>query len=194
VRAALLKEGLPTDWVSFTPLGLGVQPRMAVLKSALVPAVIVDNTSERVAREGGLMGASHMIYDVGKRIRTPFLGLATRNELLASKPDVVKRFIKASFMGLLYMKANPEGTLRVIKEIAPNAQDELLREAIRETIGELNDTGEAGLASQESEIAVRREILAMPKDGAQAPGEVFDYALVRRARAELSASGWKPAE
>jgi NitT/TauT family transport system substrate-binding protein len=194
VRAALLKEGLPPDWVTFTPLGLGVQQRMAVLKSAIVPAVVVDNTSERVAREGGLMGASHMIYDIGKKIQTPFLGLATRNDLLAAKPDLVKRFIKAAYMGLMYMKAYPEGTLRVIKEIAPNAKDELVLISIRETIPEMLDAGEAGIESQKGEIAVRREILNMPKDGAQAPGEVFDYTLVRAARAELHASGWKPTE
>jgi ABC-type nitrate/sulfonate/bicarbonate transport system substrate-binding protein len=194
VRSALAQAGLPQDYVSFTALGTGAQLRMAVLKSGSLPAVVADNLSGQVLADSGELGEAHVLVDLGKEIQTPYLGLATSTDLITKQPDLVKRFLRASLMGLRYMKAFPDGTLRIMRSHAGKVPEDVLRRNIAEATEHMLDSGEAGLTSQKNEITIRREILGLSAVGAPAPGAVFDYGLAREVKADLDAKGWKPAE
>jgi ABC-type nitrate/sulfonate/bicarbonate transport system substrate-binding protein len=194
VRNALAQAGLPQDWVSFTALGTGSALRMSVLKSAALPAVVADNLSAQVLKDAGELGEAHVLVDLGADIKTPYLGLATTAELIASKPDLVRRFLKGSLMGLAYLKAYPEGAFKIMQPRSSKVPPEVLKRNIAEAAGRMIDRGEAGMDSQKGEIAIRRQILGLPEAGAQAPSAVFDYSLVRKVKAELDAQGWHPTE
>jgi NitT/TauT family transport system substrate-binding protein len=194
VRAALLKNHIDPDAVSYTALGFGANLRMAMLRTAAIPAVVVDNILGDIAIKTNQTGNSHMLYDLTKEIQTPYLGLATSTKLVTDNPDLVKRFLRATYEGLLYMKAFPDGTAKIDKTRDPSVPDDALKQNINEVIATMLDSGEASVEAQTGEIAVRRQLLSMPAEGAQPPSAVFDYTLIRQVRADLKAKGWKPTE
>lgn len=194
VRAALLKNHIDPDSVAYTALGFGANLRMAMLRTGAIPAVVVDNIPGEIAVDTHQTGNSHVLYDIGKEIQTPYLGLATTDKLIAQNPDLVKRFLRGTYMGLLYMKAFPEGTVKIDEARDPSVPEDTLRRNVEEVIPTMLDSGEASVAAQEGEIAVRRQLLSMPAQGAQPPSAVFNYTLIRQVRDELKAQGWKPTE
>jgi ABC-type nitrate/sulfonate/bicarbonate transport system substrate-binding protein len=194
VRAALMKAGMNPDEVGFTALGFGANLRMAVLKTAMLPAVVVDDIPSEVAAATGQTGQSHVLLDIGKDIETPYLGLATTDQLISGNPDLVRRFLRATYEGLLYMKAFPEDTFRIDKARDPSVPDDALRRNIADVTSTMLESGEADLSAQQTEIAVRRQLLSLPTTGAQTPSAVFSYGLMRQVRAAIKAEGWKPTE
>jgi ABC-type nitrate/sulfonate/bicarbonate transport system substrate-binding protein len=194
VRAALLKNHIDPNSVSYTALGFGANLRMAMLRTAAIPAVVVDNILGDVAIKNHQTGNSHMLYDLTKEIKTPYLGLATSTKLMTEDPALVKRFLRATYEGLLYMKAFPDGTAKIDKARDSSIPDDTLKQDIDEVIANTLDSGEASIEAQKGEIAVRRQLLSMPAEGAQPPSAVFDYALIRQVRSEIKAQGWKPTE
>lgn len=194
VRAALLKNKIDPESVGYTALGFGANLRMAVLRTGAIPAVVVDNILGDIAAKTHQTGNSHMLYDLTKEIKTPYLGLATSTKLMTDNPELVKRFLRATYQGMLYMKAFPEGTVKIDKARDSSVPDDSLKQNVEEVIETTLDSGEAGVDAQKGEIAVRRQLLSMPVEGAQAPDTVFDYHLIRQVRDELKKQGWKPTE
>jgi NitT/TauT family transport system substrate-binding protein len=194
VRTALIKNKLDPDAVAYTALGFGANLRVAVLRTGAMPAVVVDNMLGDIAVKTKQTGNSHMLYDLTKEIKTPYLGLATSDKLINDNPELVKRFLRATYEGMLYMVAFPEATMKIDKARDPNVPDDSLKQNVEEVIETTLVSGEASPEAQQNEIAVRRQLLSMPAEGAQKPEAVFDYRLIRQVRDELKAKGWKPVE
>jgi NitT/TauT family transport system substrate-binding protein len=192
VRAALLQAGMSGDSVVFSPLGYGGAQRLGVVKSGSMPAVVLSNVEEDIARKNGDLANAHLLVDITKEIHIPYNGVATSEALIAKNPSLVERFVQACLMGVRFMKAQPEASLEIFKTKAPKVDPAILRKSIEETSAGLLDGGMTPLATQKSEIALRSSMMGVKPADAPSPEKVFDYKFVKAAAEKLRADKWTP--
>jgi NitT/TauT family transport system substrate-binding protein len=173
MRAALMKRGLSGDFVWYLPLGFGSTQRLAAIQTGTLPAVLLTNLEERIARDKGEFDRANLLIDLGKDIRIPNNGLAIADKLLTANPSVVERFVRGTLMGMRYMKTQRAGALRIFAKRVPNVSLDLLRAAVDEAADAM-----LGLLQQ--------PMIAADK--------VFDYSPVIEAAQRLHERGWTPAE
>src|SRR3984957_14556514 len=63
LRGALMKAGLPQDYVSYDPVGVGGAQRIAIMEHASLPAIFLSYIEERVARQRGALAKGHVLID-----------------------------------------------------------------------------------------------------------------------------------
>jgi len=191
MRNLLLKNGMEASAVTYVQLGYGSGPRLAVIKTHSLPAVLLTNLEERIARERGLLGDARMLADISETIRTPNNGLAVSDAMLAEKPDVVERMVRGTLMAVRYIKTQRAGALAVFAKHAKGVAPDVLRGALDEQAEKFLDGGEASLDAWQAELTVRASIVGLKE--APPPQSAFDYAPVKKAAQKLTASGWKAA-
>jgi NitT/TauT family transport system substrate-binding protein len=193
MRALLMREGLPEDFVAYVPLGFGNTQRLGVIQSGSLPAVLLTNFEEKIARERGALGRGRMLVDISKEIPIPNNGLATSDKLLQENPSVVERVARATLMGMRYIRTHREGALRIFAKRVPDVSLRVLRESIDETAAVVLESGAASLPTQKAEIALRTAMMSHPQQ-VLPPNRVFDYSVVMRAAEHLRATSWMPTE
>jgi ABC-type nitrate/sulfonate/bicarbonate transport system substrate-binding protein len=191
IRYLLKKNNLPADYVSFTPMGTGLATRMAMVRSGALPAALLQPAEVEQLRAGGGFGTAHLVADTAVDVRSTFNGLATSDAMIKTHPDVVARFVRATRKGMIYAKTlKPEAIdvfVRRMKGSSTGAEtgyDEL-RKVMAEDATIPPD-------AQATEIALRADMLSMPKDKIPPAAAVFDFGWVEKVNAELKASGWQP--
>jgi len=194
MRTALMQAAMDSDAVVYVQLGFGSGPRLAVLRTGLLPAVLLTNLEEKIARERGQLGQAHVLVDMSREIRTPNNGLATSDSLLAENPAMVGRMLRGTLMAVQYIKAYPDGALQILSHHAPDISPSILRETLQEFAGTMLEDGIASREARTSEIAVRCSIVGLSPQQAPSEAAVVDYSLVKQAADQLRASQWAPAE
>jgi ABC-type nitrate/sulfonate/bicarbonate transport system substrate-binding protein len=194
MRAVLIKAGLPEDHVAYIPLGLGNAQRLGAVQTGSLPAVLLTNFEERIARERGLLGRATMLVDISREVPIPNNGLATTDKLLAEQPSTAERVARATLMGIRYIKQQRDGALRLFAKRVPNVSTGVLRESIDEFAHVVLENGAASASTLKSEITLRRSMRGKSPQRMLPPDRVFDYSLVRRAAEHLKATNWSPTE
>jgi NitT/TauT family transport system substrate-binding protein len=193
MRAVLMKAGLPEDFVAYIPLGFGNAQRLGVIQSGSLPAVLLTNFEESIARERGLLNRARMLVDISREIPIPNNGLATSDKLLQTQPSVAERTARGTLMGVRYVKAQREGAVRIFANRVPDVSQSVLRQSIDDLAAVMLEDGMAAQSTQEAEIALRSVMLG-PSMPAPLAGKVFDYRAVIQAAAHLRATKWMPTE
>jgi len=98
VLSLLKRAGLPRDYVSFTPMGTG-GTRLAALRSKALPAVLLNWFEIAELRPSDLSDA-HPLIDLYSEVRMPYNGLATSDDLIRNRVDLLHRVIRASLKGV----------------------------------------------------------------------------------------------
>jgi ABC-type nitrate/sulfonate/bicarbonate transport system substrate-binding protein len=170
-----------------TWVGLGPPQNLwTALKAGAVDAGMVGTADlARPARDGFV---DLKVYD-DPGLRNASVGLATSDRLLAEKPDVVRRMIRALAKGTRFVAADRAGTLPILVELAG---------IDRATAGELYDltvdrfipAGHIPESEQVLSLDVVRQGLEL-KDPIP-PVWVFDFRLAREVNDELTRAAWKP--
>lgn len=192
LRGALMKAGLPQDWVAYDPVGVGGAQRIAIMEHASLPAIFLSYIEERIARQRGALAKGHVLIDFPHDLKMPYNGLATSDALIAEKPDLVTRFITAVVMGMREMKADRAATLEVMAQYAKNADPQALSASLDDTLPTVLANGEATPDERAFDLKLRATMLKLPARALPTDSQVYDYAFVRRAMAALDKSGWKP--
>jgi len=190
-RLALMQAGLPQDWVGFTPLGLG-SARDAALVSGSLPAIVIPTTELVPLRDNPALARGHVIVNMYDTIRMPYTGIATSAHLVETEPQVADAFLRAVVKGVRYMRAFPDATMALIRKRAPQVDPQQIETDYRDTIATQTADGTASEQLVREDLAVRAELLGLPKDKLPPPDHVYDYAPLRQALKEVDASGWKP--
>lgn len=190
MRNLLMKHGMSGDAVTYVQLGYGSGPRLAVIKKHSLPAVLLTNLEERIARKDHLLGDARMLADISRVIRAPNNGLAVSEAMLQNQPGVVERMVRGTLMAVRYIKTQRAGALAIFAKHAKGVAPDVLRGALDEQAAKFLDNGEASLEAWQGELAVRASIVGLKK--APPPQSAFDYALVKKAAQKLAASGWQP--
>ncbi len=192
MRLTLAQAGLPPDWVGFTALGnaAGVQ---AAMQSGALPAAILSSGDIETIKDTPVVQRGHMIVDMFKTVRMPYSGIAVSDRMLANDPDLVTRFLRGTMKGVRYMREFPDETMAIVKKYDPLLNDHALAVDYRDVVESLTDEGMASDDELARDIAVRLDMLNIPKGEAPPPDRVYDYRLLRAVNQALDASGWKPA-
>ncbi len=192
MRSALLDAGMDGDAVRYAQLGFGSASRIAAIKQALLPAVMLTNLEERILRERDAVGQAHVLIDLTRTIRAPNNGLAVSDKILASNPALVERMLRGTLMAVEFIRTHRAEALRVMQDHAPELSLDVLGGALDETAANYLGNGMASEAAWKSEIGIRAAIVGLAPDKVPPVDKVVDYALVRQASRRLEADGWQP--
>jgi ABC-type nitrate/sulfonate/bicarbonate transport system substrate-binding protein len=189
VLSLLKKAGLPRDYVSFTPMGTG-GTRLAALRSKALPAVLLNWFEIAELRPSDLSDARPLI-DLYSEVRMPYNGLATSDDVIRNRADLLHRVIRASLKGVGYTLAFHSESIKLVSEYAKMPL-EITKFDFDKMIPSVLPDGIADGEMQKTEIALRTELLGMPSDKITPSSSVFDFAVVAKVSEELKAAGWKP--
>lgn len=124
----------------------------------------------------------HEIANIGKEIKMLYTGLATTEELLVKRPDLVRRFLRATVKGREYLKRYKSQSL-VLGKKYDRSPDDVRSADYDATMEMMTADGTEDLETQKSDIDIGRRALGIQKE--VAPQEVFDFRLVREVYKEL---------
>jgi NitT/TauT family transport system substrate-binding protein len=194
LRGALMKAGLPQDFVSYDPVGVGGAQRIAIMEHASLPAIFLSYIEERVARQRGALANGHVLIDFPgpSGIKMPYNGLATSQDLIDKNPDLVRRFVTAVVMGMRTMKTDRDATLKVMAKYAKNTAPEVLSQSLDDTTPTVLANAEATPEQRQFDLKLRGTMLSIGEAKLPPLDRVYDYSFVEQAIAALDQAGWKP--
>ncbi len=190
LRYLLKKHNLPRDYFAFTALGNGAA-RLAAISSGSIPAgIMVWGEVEKLKTSGGLQHG-HLISNLAEEVRMPFNGLATSDKLIAEKPDLVQRMVRALLKGQTYVRTYRVQAIAMIARYAKTEEKDAESDYDHIQGGIAHD-GTVPANVQSEEIALRSEMVDVPPAQQMKPAAIFDFGPARKALADLNAKGWKP--
>jgi NitT/TauT family transport system substrate-binding protein len=191
IRYVLKKQGLPQDFVSYTPMGSSLGTRMAVVRAGSLPAAVLQPAEVETLRAGGGLANAHMIMDLAQEVRSTFNGLATSDDMIKNHADTVMRFVRATRKGMIYARDNRDGAIDVfVKQM--KAQPDAAAHGYDELRKVMAQDGAIAPEAQQNELALRADMLGMPASQIPSVASVFDFSWLEKVNAELKASGWQP--
>jgi len=129
----------------------------------------------------------HEVANIGKEIKMLYTGLATSEDLLVKRPDVVRRFIRATVKGREFLKRYKAQSLALGKKY-DRAPDDVRNADYDATMEMMTADGTEDLETQKSDIEIAKRALDVRRD---IPTEqVFDFRLTREVYKELREAGW----
>jgi ABC-type nitrate/sulfonate/bicarbonate transport system substrate-binding protein len=143
-------------------------------------------------KETGALKNGHLLSDIYDEIAMAYGGIATNNELVERNPALVKRFLKATLMGMAYTREFEDETIDIVAGYSEGASRTALAVDYAGVVGGMTEHGAVSRAIQARETEVRAELVGVPQHELRALDEIFDYSFVAEAHAELQESGWKP--
>lgn len=191
MRLTLQSAGLPMDWVGYTPVGMGLATR-AVMETGSLPAVMIAKEDVDALSGSSALKRGHLIVNTFDSIRMPYTGAVVSDKLLAQNPGEVERFLRATLMGMRYMRAFGPETNAILKKSGAHLDDRTLAIDYADTVKTLTANGDEPPDVLHKDILARAAILNLPRDKVPPVSAVYDYRLLRQANAELDKAGWKP--
>jgi NitT/TauT family transport system substrate-binding protein len=191
VRYFLLKQGLPNNFVAFTPMGSSLGTRMAMVKSGALPAALLHPADVEILRSAGGLDHGMMIADLRQEVRSTFNGLATSDDLIKNHPDTVERFVRATRKGMIFARNNrDESIARFAGYMKTKPEDVAGEYDMLRTLMAVNGTIDTDV--QNNEVTLRGQMMDVPKEKLLGREGVFDFSFAERVNAELAAKDWKP--
>ncbi len=191
IRYYLMKRGLPSDFVAFTPMGSSVGTRMAMVKSGSLPGAVLHPGDVELLKSAGGLDKGKMLVDLRQEVRSTFNGLATSDALIQKNPDLVERFVRATRKGMIYARNNREESIQRFADYMKGKPEELAGEYdLLRTLMALDGTIPTDV--QQNEVKLRGAMMDMPADKVMAPSGVFDFSFAQKANATLASQGLKP--
>src|SRR5262249_46681161 len=127
------------------------------------------------------------VANIGKEIKMLYTGLATSEDLLVKRPDVVRRFMRATVKGREFLKRYKTQSLALGKKY-DRAPDDVRNADYDATMEMMTADGTEDLETQKSDIEIAKRALDVRRD---IPTEqVFDFRLTREVYKELREAGW----
>ena len=179
----LRKHGMdPVRDVMWIALGTG--GRLTSLLTRNVDSVVLGFSDSHLLQTRN--HPVHEVANIGKEIKMLYTGLATSEELLVKRPDLLRRFLRATVKGREYLKRYKTQSLALGKKY-DRAPDDVRNADYDATMEMMTADGTEDLETQKSDIDIGRRALGIQKE--VAPQEVFDFRLVREVYKELRETG-----
>jgi NitT/TauT family transport system substrate-binding protein len=168
-------------------IALGTGGRLTSLLTRNVDSVVLGFSDSHLLQTRN--HPVHEIANIGKEIKMLYTGLATSEELLVKRPDLLRRFLRATVKGREYLKRYKSQSL-VLGKKYDRAPDDVRSADYDATMEMMTADGTEDLETQKSDIDIGRRALGIQKE--VAPPEVFDFRLVREVYKELREAGFEP--
>ena len=163
---------------------MGTGGRLTSLLTRNVDSVVLGFSDSHLLQTRG--HPVHEVADIGKEIKMLYTGLATSEELLARRPDLLRRFLRATVKGREYLKRYKSQSLALGKKY-DRSPDDVRNADYDATMEMMTADGTEDLETQKSDIDIGRHALGIQKD--VPPQQVFDFRLVREVYQELRETG-----
>ena len=175
----LRKHGMdPVRDVTWIALGTG--GRLTSLLTRNIDSVVLGFSDSHLLQTRG--HPVHEVANIGKEIKMLYTGLAASEDLVVKRPELVRRFIRATVKGREFLKRNKTQSLALGKKY-DRAPDDVRSADYDATMEMMTADGTEDLETQKSDIDIGRRALGIQKD--VAPQQVFDFRLVREVYKEL---------
>ena len=166
-------------------VALGTNGRVTSLMAKAVDSAVLGFADARTLQSRGY--PVHEVANIGKEIKMLYTGLATSEDLLVKRPDVVRRFIRATVKGREFLKRYKAQSLALGKKY-DRAPDDVRNADYDATMEMMTADGTEDLETQKSDIEIAKRALDVRRD---IPTEqVFDFRLTREVYKELREVGW----
>ena len=132
----------------------------------------------------------HEVVNIGKEIKMLYTGLATTEETVVKRPDLVRRFIRATVKGREFVKRNKAQALALGKKY-DKAPDDVRSADYDATMEMMTADGTEDADTQKSDIEIAKRMLNVQKD--VATEQIFDFRFTREVYKELRELGWERA-
>jgi NitT/TauT family transport system substrate-binding protein len=130
----------------------------------------------------------HEVSNIGREIKMLYTGLATTEELVAKRPDLVRRFLRATVKGREFLRRNKAQALALGKKY-DRGPDDVRQADYDATLELMTAEGMEDLETQKSDIEIAKRMLAIQKE--VPPEQIFDFRFVREVYKELREIGWE---
>jgi NitT/TauT family transport system substrate-binding protein len=167
-------------------VALGTNGRVTSLVAKSVDSAVLGFADARTLQTRGY--PVHEVANIGKEIKMLYTGLATSEELLVKRPEVVRRFIRATVKGREFLKRFKTESLALGKKY-DRAPDDVRSADYDATMEMMTADGTEDLETQKSDIDIGKRALGIQKG--VAPQQVFDFRYVREVYDELREAGWE---
>jgi ABC-type nitrate/sulfonate/bicarbonate transport system substrate-binding protein len=164
-------------------IALGTGGRLTSLLTRNVDSVVLGFSDSHLLQTRN--HPVHEVANIGKEIKMLYTGLATSEELLVRRPDLVRRFLRATVKGREYLKRYKSQSL-VLGKKYDRSPDDVRSADYDATMEMMTADGTEDPETQKSDIDIGRRALGIQKD--VAPQQVFDFRLVREVYKELRES------
>ena len=169
-------------------VALGREGRVPSLVSKNVDTVVLGFADTRLVKSRGFQ--VHEVANIGKEIKMLYTGLATTEELLTKRPELVQKFIRGTVKGREFLKRNKTQSLALGKKY-DKAPDDVRYADYDATMEMMTQDGTEDLETQRSDIEIAKRALGVRKD--VSPEQIFDFRIVREVYKELRGIGWERA-
>ncbi len=180
----LRKHGMdPVRDVIWVALGTG--GRVTSLAAKTVDSAVLGFADSLRMQTRGF--PVHEVVNIGKEIKMLYTGLAASEEMIVKRPDLVRRFLRATVKGREFVKRNKTQVLALGKKYDKSPDD--VRSADYDaTMEMMTADGTEDLETQRSDIEIAKRMLNVQKD---VPAEqIFDFRFTREVYKELREAGW----
>ena len=183
----LRKHGMdPVRDVFWVALGTGGRVTSLAAKT-VDSAVLGFADSLRMVSRGF---AVHEVANIGKEIKMLYTGLATSEDMVVKRPDLVRRFIRATVKGREFLKRNKSQSLALGKKY-DKSPDDVRNADYDATMEMMTAEGMEDADTQRSDIEIAKRMLNSQKE--VAAEQIFDFRFVREVYKELREMGWERA-
>jgi ABC-type nitrate/sulfonate/bicarbonate transport system substrate-binding protein len=146
--------------------------RLAALMTGAVDAAVLNPTDRLIARKNGF---NELLF-YGDHLEFVTAGAVVGEKTLAQRPDVARRFLRATLKGLLWFKSNEkEVASRMAK--AMNVTEGEAAEVYQASVKTMSADGTITRSLQEKMIAFQRKALKVERE--VAPEQVYDFTMLR---------------
>jgi ABC-type nitrate/sulfonate/bicarbonate transport system substrate-binding protein len=169
-------------------VALGTGGRVTSLAAKTVDSAVLGFAdSLRMVSRGF---AVHEVANIGKEIKMLYTGLATSEEMVVKRPDLVRRFIRATVKGREFLKRNKSQSLALGKKY-DKSPDDVRNADYDATLEMMTAEGMEDADTQRSDIEIAKRMLNSQKE--VAAEQIFDFRFVREVYKELRETGWERA-
>jgi NitT/TauT family transport system substrate-binding protein len=166
-------------------IALGTGGRLTSLLTRNVDSVVLGFSDSHLLQTRN--HPVHEVADIGKEIKMLYTGLAASEELLVKRPELLRRFLRATVKGREYLKRYKSQSLALGKKY-DRAPDDVRNADYDATMELMTADGTEDLETQKSDIDIGRRALAIQRE--VVPQDVFDFRLVREVYKELRETGF----
>ena len=171
-------------------VALGREGRVPSLVSKNVDTVVLGFADTRLGTTLVIIPTFNEAANIGKEIKMLYTGLATTEELLTKRPELVQKFIRGTVKGREFLKRNKTQSLALGKKY-DKAPDDVRYADYDATMEMMTQDGTEDLETQRSDIEIAKRALGVRKD--VSPEQIFDFRIVREVYKELRGIGWERA-
>jgi NitT/TauT family transport system substrate-binding protein len=157
--------------------------RLAALLGGSLDAAITNPTESIMARKQGL---NELFFYGDYDLNIVSGGVALTERMLKEKPDLVRRFLRATVRGLLWFRTNEKEAVGRMAEGFKISRDDALG-IYKATLKSYTQDGTMSRETQEKIINFQRKQLKVEKE--IAPENVYDFTMLRAINDELKKAG-----